>query len=166
MVKFREILRLYELGHNQSEIARSCLTARSTVQDYIHRAQATQLSYAHLIKLSDSDLQELLGKGQRKRTREKAPIDFEVVHRELGRKGVTLSLLWMEGKERGEWQCSYGGFCRRYRQWKRQQSVSMRQVHKGGEKIFVDYCGMTVAVTHPITGEVTQAQIFVACFSF
>lgn len=164
MVKFREILRLHQLGHNQSEIARSCLTARSTVQDYIHRAQTTQLSYAHLLKLSDSDLQEILGKGQRKRARKKAPIDFERIHRELGRKGVTLSLLWMEGKERGEWQCSYGGFCRRYRHWKRQQSVTMRQVHKGGEKVFVDYCGMTVAVTHPSTDEVTQAQIFVACF--
>jgi len=164
MVKFREILRLHEQGHNQSEIARSCFTARSTVQDYIRRAQQTHLSAAHLLKLSDSDLQDVLGKGKRKRSKQKPPIDFESVHRELGRKGVTLSLLWMEGKERGQWQCSYGGFCRRYRQWKRKQSPTMRQVHQGGEKIYVDYCGMTVAITHPITGEVTDAQIFVASF--
>lgn len=164
MVKFREILRLHELGHNQSQIARSCFIARSTVQDYIRRAQLSQVSYPDLLKLSDSDLQTVLGKGQRKHTRKKAPIDFERVHRELGRKGVTLSLLWMEGKERGEWPHSYGSFCRRYRQWTRQQSLSMRQVHHGGEKVFVDYCGMTVAVTHPNTGEVIDAQIFVACF--
>ncbi|MGR3280714.1 IS21 family transposase, partial [Acaryochloris marina NIES-2412] len=57
----------------------------------------------------------------------------------------------------------YSGFCRRYRQWRKQHSLSMRQTHKGAEKIFVDYCGMTVPVVHPKTGVVTQAQVFVAC---
>ena len=48
MVKFREIIRLHDLGYNQTEIARSCLTARSTVQDYIRRASAKGLRYAQL----------------------------------------------------------------------------------------------------------------------
>lgn len=164
MSKFREIIRLHELGHNKSEIARSCLISRTTVRDYLHRAQRQSLSYEHISQLSDSDVQHLLGKGQRQSSAQKPGIDFEYVHREMQRKGVTLGLLWMEGKERGDWQCSYSGFCRRYRQWKKQHSLSMRQTHKGAEKIFVDYCGMTVPVVHPQTGEVTKAQIFVACF--
>ena len=62
-----------------------------------------------------------------------------------------------------DWSLSYGQFCRRYNQWKGHQNLSMRQTHKAGGKLFVDYCGLTVPVTHPMTGGVTAAQIFVAC---
>jgi len=57
----------------------------------------------------------------------------------------------------------YGGFCRRYNRWRAQQKLSMRQVYKGGAKLLVDYCGLTVPVIHPETGAVTDAQVFVAC---
>jgi transposase len=163
MVKFREILRLHQLGYNQSEIARSCLSARSTVQDYIKRAQAHSLDYDKVESLSDSEIQALLGKGYRQENKQQQTIDFETINRELQRKGVTLGLLWMEGKERGEWQYSYGGFCRRYRQWKKRQNLSLRQVYKGGDKLFVDFCGVTMPLMNLETGEVTDAQIFVAC---
>lgn len=163
MVKFREILRLHELGCNHSEIARSCLIARSTVRDYLKRAQQQSLNYEQLGPLSDSDIEQQLGKGKRQHTRSKSSIDFEKIHRELKRKGVTLALLWMEGKERGEWHFSYSGFCRRYRRWKGSQSLSMRQDYQGGDKLFVDFCGPTVPVMNLETGTITEAQIFVAC---
>lgn len=163
IVKFREILRLHELGYNQSEIAHSCLVARSTVQDYVRRATAKGLSYEGLSQLSDSDAQALLGKGKQPPNHPGQPMDFERVQRELQRKGVTLALLWQEGLDRGEWQCSYGHFCRRYNQWKQRHHLSMRQVYQGGDKLLVDYCGQTLEVIDPITGEVIAAQIFVAC---
>ena len=163
MDKFREIIRLHELGRNQTEIARSCNIARSTVQDYLRRAAAKGLSYKQLQQLSDSEAQALLGKGKRTPPTPGESIDFEPVHRELATKGVTLALLWQEGLDRGEWSCSYGGFCRRYNQWKGRHRLSMRQIHKAGEKAFVDYCGVTVPVIDPLTGEVTEAQIFVSC---
>ena len=162
MVKFREIIRLHELGYNQTDIARSCVVARSTVQDYIRRASAKGLSYEQLQAMSDSEAQALLGK-KTPTSITKTEIDFEPVHRELGPKGVTLALLWQEGLDRGDWTLSYGQFCRRYNRWKGRQNLSMRQTYTGGEKMFVDYCGVTVPVTHPVTGEVTIAQIFVAC---
>lgn len=163
MVKFREILRLHELGCNQSEIARSCVVARSTVQDYIRRATSKGLSYDQLKQLSDSEAQALLGKGKPKPGKVGQAIAFEGVHKELKRKGVTLALLWQEGLERGEWHCSYGNFCRRYNQWKGRHNLSMRQVYKGGDKLLVDYCGLTAEVVNRQTGERTEAQIFVAC---
>ena len=76
---------------------------------------------------------------------------------------MTLALLWQEGLERGQWGCSYGGICRRYNKWKGRQNLSMRQTYKGGDKLFVDYCGLSVPVADPTSGKVTQAQIFVAC---
>jgi len=162
MVKFREIIRLHELGYNQSEIAQSCAVARSTVQDYIRRAEGKGLSYAQLGQLSDSEAQARLGKGQ-KETVEKTVIDFTAVHRELQGKGVTLALLWQEGLEKQQWRLSYGQFCRRYSQWANQQNLSMRQSHGGGEKVFVDYCGQTMTVYDRESGESQTAEIFVAC---
>ncbi|NJM68326.1 MAG: IS21 family transposase [Acaryochloris sp. RU_4_1] len=163
MNKFREILRLHELGHNKSEIARSCLIARSTVRDYLQRAQHQSLRHDQLPQLSDSEIEHLLGKGQRSSSAEQLTINFEYIHRELQRKGVTLGLLWIEGKERGDWQYSYSGLCRRYRQWKSRHNLSMRQVYRGGDKLFVDFCGLSLPITNPKTGEVSKAEIFVAC---
>lgn len=163
MTKFREMVRLHELGHNQSAIAQSCGVARSTVQDYIRRAVAKGLSYEQLSQMSDHQALEVLGKGKRAVPDNPETIDFSQVAVELQRKGVTLALLWQEGLDQGKWQLSYGGFCRRYNRWRAQQQLSMRQVYKGGEKLFVDYCGLTVAVSHPDTGDVVSAQIFVAC---
>lgn len=162
MVKFREIIRLHELGYNQTEIACSCVVARSTVQDYIRRASAKGLSYEQLKGMSDREAQAFLGKEKTASVPAKA-INFELVYQELGKKGVTLALLWQEGIDRGDWRLSYGQFCRRYNQWRGRQNLSMRQVHKAGEKLFVDYCGVSVPVTQPDTGVVTAAQIFVAC---
>ena len=144
MSHLREIIRLYELGYNQSEISRSCLVARSTVQDYIRRVQQSALTFEQAKHLSDLELSHVLGKGQRQPRKPKEKIDFQAIHRELQRKGVTLALLWQEGVDDGCWSLSYGGFCRRYRKWKGRQKISMRQVYDGGDKLFVPVCSCDV----------------------
>ena len=138
MEKFREILRLHELGHSQCAIAQSCAVARSTVQDYIRRATAKGLSYDSLSALSDSEAKELLGKGKRKVAQSAPAIDYAKVDVERQGKGVTLALIWQEGIDRGAWNLSYASFCRGYQQWRGSQNLTMRQVYKGGEKLFVD----------------------------
>ena len=163
MAKFREILRLHEMGYSQCSIAQSCAVARSTVQDYIRRAIAKNVSYAQVSELSDHEVKELLGKGKRPVSEKVEEIDFATIEVELKRKGVTLALLWQEGLDKGQWQMSYGSFCRRYGRWRIRQHLSLRQVYQGGEKLFVDYCGLTVPVVDSESGEVTDAQIFVAC---
>ena len=87
MEKFREIIRLHELGRNQTEISRSCKIARSTVQDYLRRAAAKSLSYAQLEQLSDSEAQTLIGKSKRKRNASPETIAYDHIHRELSKKG-------------------------------------------------------------------------------
>lgn len=163
MSNFREILRLYDLGYNQSEISRSCLVARSTVQDYIHRAQSKALTFEQVTHLNDSDLRQVLGKGQRQYPAQQESLDFQAVHRELKRKGVTLALLWQEGIDENRWTLSYSSFCRRYRQWKGRNKVAMRQVYHAGEKLFVDYSGLRVIIIDPETGQESPVEIFVAC---
>lgn len=163
MDKFREILRLHELGQSQCAISKSCAVARSTVQDYIRRAEAKGLTSTALAELSDSEAKERLGKGRSKANRAEDRIDFAAVDLELQRKGVTLALIWQEGIDKQEWQCSYGTFCRWHSQWRGRHQLSMRQVHKAGEKLFVDYSGLTVPVHQSDPPETMAAQIFVAC---
>ena len=88
--------------------------------------------------------------------------DWSEMHQELKRKGMTKQLLWEEYTQQYPNRCySYSQFCDRYRHWCKQQKRSMRQLHKAGEKCFVDYCGPTVPVISPSTGEIRQAQVFV-----
>lgn len=161
--KFREILRLSELGQSQCAIAQSCQVARSTVQDYLRRAAAKHLRYADIAGLSNSEIQAALGKGKPAQARPISDERFAQVSQELGRKGITLALLWQEGLDAGEWTCSYGTFCRHHKQWRGQQRLSLRQVYQGGDKLFVDYCGVTVPVRSADGESWLEAQIFVAC---
>ena len=75
---------------------------------------------------------------------------------------MTLSLLWVEYRQEYPGGYGYSQYCHHYRQWKQQLNPTMRQKHKAGEKLFVDYAGQTVAVVDPETGEIREAQVFVA----
>ena len=89
--------------------------------------------------------------------------DYANMHEELKRKGVTKQLLWEEYQQRhGDNGYQYSQYCQRYRDWVLTLKRSMRQVHKAGEKLFIDYCGPTINVVNPRTGEICHAQIFVA----
>ena len=88
--------------------------------------------------------------------------DWPVLHRELKRPGVTLSLLWEEYRAVHRDGYGYSRFCELYRAWKGGLAPTMRQSHVAGEKMFVDYAGATLEVIDGLTGEVRAAQIFVA----
>lgn len=69
---------------------------------------------------------------------------------EMRKPGVTRQLLWMEYKaQAGELAMGYSHFCRCYREWKKTRRLSMRQEHRAGEKLFIDFCGLTVPVVNP-----------------
>src|SRR5712675_987834 len=62
--------------------------------------------------------------------------------------------LWDEYIERDPEGYRYSRFCELYRSWESKLSVTMRQTHVGGDKLFVDYAGDTVPVMiDRLTGE-------------
>lgn len=165
MRKIREVLRLkWENQVSERAIAVSCSIARSTVGDYLRRARTAGLSWPLPADLDDSRLEQLLfaraklevPAGQRPQP------DWSYIHRELRRKGVTLFLLWQEYKESHPDGYQYSRFCELFGRWRGRQDLVMRQSHKAGEKLFVDYAGPTIGVVDRWTGEVRQAQLFVA----
>jgi transposase len=89
--------------------------------------------------------------------------DWPSLHDELvSRKNLTLMLLWQEYKEQEPSGYQYSYFCDLYRQWHKRLDLSMRQEHRAGEKLFVDYCGDTLPIVNQSTGEVRDAAVFVA----
>jgi len=163
MHKAREILRLkWEQGLSNREVGRSVKASPSTVSGCLLRAKVAGLSWPLPDTVDDAALEALLypRKGSRK---DRPQPDFKHIYRELKRKGVTLELLWMEYKaahpERG-YQDSQ--FCELYRSWRKPLDLVMRQDHPAGKRLYVDYAGQTMPVMDPETGEVSEAQVFVA----
>ncbi|MDQ3253595.1 MAG: IS21 family transposase [Acidobacteriota bacterium] len=79
------------------------------------------------------------------------------------RQGVTRQLLWEEyAATHPAASYSYPQFCVLYREWRQHLKLSMRQTHVAGEKLFLDYCGPTVPVLDPTTGQLRDAQVYVA----
>jgi transposase len=162
--KIREILRLrWELQLSERVVARSCRISHSTVGDYVKRAETAGLKWPLSEDLSENQLYELLFPRTEQLMPNAIPMpDWEEVSAELRRKGVTLRLLWMEYLERFPNGYSYSQFCQLYRDWSKKLKPTMRLNHKAGEKVFVDYAGQTMPVVDPKTGEIREAEIFVA----
>jgi transposase len=157
----REVVRLGFAGISKHEIARRTGLAPSTVRQTLRRFGSAGLAWP----LPDEVLEALLYKnaGTKQGHRRQVEPDWAVVRRELKRKHVTLSILWDEYIEQHPEGYRYSRFCELYRGWEGKLTVTMRQVHAGGDNLSVDYAGdrAPVVVDRP-TGEIREAQIFVA----
>ena len=158
-----EVLRLkHEAGLSHARIARACGLSKGVVGKYVSLAQAQGIGWPLPEGTDEARLEALLFPARRPPARFAEPDCFQI-HQELKRKGVTLQLLWAEYIEtHGARGYRYSQFCHRYRQWRARQRRSMRQFHRAGEKVFIDYCGPTVAIVDRHSGERRNAQIFVA----
>ncbi len=165
MRQVRDVLRLKTAGVAINEIARRVGVASSTVRLTLKRLATAGLGWPLPAEMTDTALEERLftAVGKKQGHRRLAEPDWAAVHRELKRKHVTLQILWDEYIERHPEGYRYSRFCELYRAWVARLSVTMRQSHAGGDKLFVDYAGDTVPVIiDRLTGKVRPAQIFVA----
>ncbi|MBI4468867.1 MAG: IS21 family transposase [Acidobacteria bacterium] len=170
MRKTKELLRLkFEHGLTNRQIARSCQVSRSTVAEYLSRAARAGLTWPLPEELDEGRLENLLfcSPAQPAVRVNHAPCsrpqpDLIHLHKELRNPHVTLQLLWQEYKQEHPDGYQYSQFCDRYRRWARKLDVTMRQEHKAGDKLFVDYAGPTVPVVDRDSGVVREAYLFVA----
>ena len=166
MRKLREILRM-RFDHQLSfrQISRSVRVSLGTVSNYIQAFESSSLSWPLPEDHSETQLvQALFPEAPLPNRKGLVDPDWPEIHLALKRKGVTKQLLWEEYCQSHTLNAySYAQFCHRYKQWLGCQKRSMRQHHKAGEKLFVDYAGPTVPIINPQTGEIAHnAQIFVA----
>ena len=159
MRKIRDVLRLKldaRLSHEQ--IAAALGLSKGVVTKYAGLAAAAGMDWAAVRELDESALERRLLAAPHKPSEFVQP-DYGRVHHELRRKGMTLMLLWEEhrAEHAGSQTYSYSQYCENYRRFAKRLKRSMRQVHRAGEKLFIDYTGPTVALT-----DGSRAHIFVA----
>lgn len=163
MRQIRDVLRLkWACGLSDRRTARSCGISRPAVAEYVKRASAAGLSWPLPSGIDDAALEARLFPLPPAPAASRPLPDLAGIHRELAHKGVTLALLWEEYKSAHPEGLQYSQFCERYRGYARRLDLSMRQVHRAGEKCFIDYAGQTVPVVERQTGAVREAQIFIA----
>ena len=167
MRRITEVLRLAAQGLSYRQIAHSVGIGASTVQGYLKRAQRAGISWPLPDDL-DADALEarLFTRGADDYRSDRPTPDWLAIHRERRRgKHVTLQLLWLEYKQTYPDGWGYTQFCTHYHRWLERQDVVMRLEYPAGERMFVDFCGDTLLITDPDTGEVWEAQVFVSALA-
>jgi transposase len=163
MRKIEEVLRLHHVGgRSNREIAQAVRVSPTTVADYLRRARQAGLSWPLAENLTERAVEAALFPPTAASRVKRPEPDWAAVHRQSGRSGVTLELLWQEYRERHPDGYQYSAFCLHYRAFAQTLPVTLRQTHAPGERLFVDYSGQTVPIVDPTTGEEHRAQIFVA----
>jgi transposase len=164
VLRLKDILRLhYEAHLSIRQIALSLKLSRGAISKYLARARLADIQWPLPPDMNDDQLRSIL---QPKRNGAATALlsepDFAEMSVELSRKGMTRQLLWEEYAERHpKNHYSYSRFTVLYRAWHKKQRISMRQIHRAGEKLFVDYAGLTLKIIDSATGEERAAQVFV-----
>ena len=163
MRKIKDVLRLHAAGRSARQIGPSVGVSRSTVADYLRRAEVAGLSWPLPDGLDEDALERrLFPPPPPAQSRLFTEADWAEIHRELKRPGVTLALLWDEYRGQHPDGYGYSAFCEHYRRWVGRLSPVMRQRHAAGERMFVDYSGTRMVVIDPTTGATRPAEIFIA----
>ncbi len=166
MCKIKEVLRLkHELGLGQRQIARGCCIGLGTVHDYLARAERAGLTWPLPDGWDEERVEAALFGAEPVRTRqpERALPDFAAIHEQRQKhRHVTLQLLWEEYRSANPDGYQYSRFCYLYQRWRGSRDVVLRQEHKAGEKMFVDWAGPTIPIYSRTSDEATPAHLFVA----
>lgn len=160
----REIARLhfYEPSQSHRAIARASGLSPNTIRSIRIALAAAKLPWSYLQDLDDDAWCAALRTQDQSIAQRKQAPDWEWVHAEMQRADATLEQIWREWRGQQPDGVAYSQFTSSYRDWKRQQHVVMRRVHRPGEKLFVDFAGRTVEIRDPRGGPSSEAQIFVA----
>ena len=170
MRKIREILRLHFDSHlTQRQISASTGVSKGAVGDYLRRATAHGLTWDEARGMDEAAVEarlfRLIGRGE---PATRVPIDMPWVHHQMRGAGVTLLLLWSEyaeaarnGARVGAVAYRYSQFCDLYARYLGHVDVTMRQEHRAGEKVFIDYSGKRPRVHDMETGEAIEVELFV-----
>ena len=170
MRRIREVLRLkYECGLSHRGVSASTGMSKGSVSDYLRRADEAGLTWEQARELDDAALEQRLFRAVGcNEPPERAPIDLAWARQEMRKTGVTLQLVWAEYREAvvtgGGVQrpYQYSQFCELYRRFEAKVDVVMRQDHRAGEKLFIDYSGKRPTIWNRDTGEAEEVELYVA----
>lgn len=166
MVDYREILRLKSQDYSIRRIASVVGSSHHTVTEALDSAENLGIAWPLDDSVTNEELQALFYPGRYAYASPYTQPNYQWIHDELAKKGVTLTLLWEEYsrkvRDTGGVPYMYTQFCEKYRRWARVTKATMRITHKPGDAMQVDWAGDPLYVTDPVTGEISPAYIFIA----
>ena len=169
MTRYREILRLSSLGFSNRNIALSVPCSRNTVAKVLKRAQELEISWPLEDNQTDEVIEGLFYPKQSDRSQKRMP-DYDYIHKELLRNGVSKKLLWTEYMEdcraNSDEPLMYSQFCYHIQQDEQKRRASMHINRKPGEQVEVDWAGDPATIIDPDTGEILKAYIFVGVMTY
>ncbi|WP_245224530.1 IS21 family transposase [Pedobacter ginsenosidimutans] len=167
MNKIRQIIRLYDQGTGKQTIADYIGISRTTVIKYIETLESFGFPIKEVDALNDKELNELFGEIKGRATFESPKMKalircFPQMEKELKKVGVTRQLLWKDYIKEFPDGYRYTQFCNYFKFWQQRVNPTMHRTHKVGDKLFVDFAGKKLSYVNPETGEVIDAEVFVA----
>lgn len=164
MSNLKQIIRHRGNGMALQTISKTLGIARNTVKKYLQLIDSKGLGYDELLGKSDEELDTLLADpGQKSDQRQHEIVSFlPYMESELKRTGVNRWVLWGEYRQKHPDGYSYSQFCDIFKQWRIGLSASMRIEHVPGDKLYIDFTGDRLSVVDPVTGEVTDLEVYVA----
>ena len=166
MSKIKEVLRLKYLNLlSNRQIQTITGVSRNSVANYVNSFNEMNLSLEKILVLNDDEIEQFFHPKKplisNSLTTTTVEIDWNNIHQELCKKGMTRKLLYEEIASNNSNIYSYSQFNRYYNKFVKTINPSMRQIHYGGDKLFIDYSGLTMPIVNQRTGEISKAQIFV-----
>jgi Transposase and inactivated derivatives len=163
IMEVRTLISLKQKGWSNRKIAAHIKVNRKTIDSYISRFKALELSCEELLQLEDVELLELFTEDSQteKERYETLAGYFSYFEKELLKPGCTLAVLHQEYQLKHPDGYRYTQFCWHIRRWKRRTEPSGKLLHKAGEKLFVDFCGDKLAYTNKTTGELIEVEVFI-----
>ena len=166
MTDYRKILMLRSMGCSQREMERNKIASRETSKAVFETADRLGICWPLDGDITNADLERLLFPNKYKNACLYVEPDYQYIHRELAKPGVTLTLLWEEYRskcyETGKTPYMSTQFADKYRKWARVTKATMRIQHKPGDAIQVDWAGDTIPIYDSVTGQQSSAYLFVA----
>ena len=170
MNKYQEIICLTGLGFSQRNIMASCGVAQKTVVKVQKRARELNLSWPLDESMTVTELQRLMFAKESLVSKNKRMPDYDYIHKELLRNGVSKKLLWTEYMEdcraNGDEPLMYSQFCYHIQQDEQKRRATMHINRKPGELVEVDWAGDPATIIDPDTGEILKAYIFVGVMTY
>lgn len=166
MTDYRKILMLRSMGCSQREMERNKIASRETSKAVFETADRLGICWPLDGDITNADLERLLFPNKYKNACLYVKPDYQYIHRELAKPGVTLTLLWEEYRskcyETGKTPYMSTQFGDKYRKWARVTKATMRIQHKPGDAIQVDWAGDTIPIYDSVTCQQSSAYLFVA----
>ena len=169
MINYRKILELHFDGISQRTISSSTGHSRNKISEIIQRTKTLEIETLN-DNMTNPWLETFLFPEKQAIEKGFFPVDWEIVHKELQKKNVTLSLLHLEysllARENKKIPYAYRTFCEKYGKYAKKYKLTMPIRRKLGDIMEVDWYGSTLKVTDRFTGEDLKAYVFIATLPY